>query len=103
MSGGIYLEDLGKRTKKCEVKKIDKFTFSIILTQGLNRQIRRMCDYLNYEVQTLKRVRIMNVKLDISSGQYRELTKEEFEVLNALISDSIKTFQPKTINRSNNF
>jgi 23S rRNA pseudouridine2604 synthase len=45
----------------------------------------------------------MNVKLDISSGQYRELTKEEFEVLNALISDSIKTFQPKTINRSNNF
>jgi 23S rRNA pseudouridine2604 synthase len=103
MSGGIYLEDLGKRTKKCKVKKIDKFTFSIILTQGLNRQIRRMCDYLNYEVQTLKRIRIMNVKLDISSGQYRSLTKEEFEVLNTLISDSIKTFQPKTINRSNNF
>jgi 23S rRNA pseudouridine2604 synthase len=103
MSGGIYLEDLGKRTKKCEVKKIDKFTFSIILTQGLNRQIRRMCDYLNYEVLTLKRIRIMNVKLDISSGQHRELTKKEFEVLNDLISDSIKTFQPKTINRSNNF
>ena len=103
MSGGIYLEDLGKRTKKCEVKKIDKFTFSIILTQGLNRQIRRMCDYLNYEVLTLKRIRIMNVKLDISSGQHRELTKEEFKVLNDLISDSIKTFQPKTINRSNNF
>jgi 23S rRNA pseudouridine2604 synthase len=103
MSGGIYLEDLGKRTKKCKVKKIDKFTFSIILTQGLNRQIRRMCDYLNYEVQTLKRIRIMNVKLDISSGQYRSLTKEEFEVLNTLINDSIKTFQPKTINRSNNF
>lgn len=103
MSGGIYLEDLGKRTKKCEVKKIDKFTFSIILTQGLNRQIRRMCDYLNYEVLTLKRIRIMNVKLDISSGQHRALTKEEFKVLNDLISDSIKTFQPKTINRSNNF
>ena len=103
MSGGIYIEDLGKRTKKCIVKKIDKYTFSIILTQGLNRQIRRMCEYLNYEVQTLKRVRIMNVKLDISSGQYRELTKEEFQTLNTLISDSIKTFQPKTIDRTNKF
>ncbi|RED42132.1 pseudouridine synthase [Winogradskyella eximia] len=103
MSGGIYLEDLGKRTKKCVVNKIDKFTFSIILTQGLNRQIRRMCEYLNYEVQTLKRVRIMNIKLDISLGQYRELTKEEFKELNTLISDSVKTFQPKTIDRSNNY
>ncbi|MGJ8549799.1 pseudouridine synthase [Winogradskyella undariae] len=93
MSGGIYIEDLDKRTKKCKVKKIDKFTFSIILTQGLNRQIRRMCEYLNYEVQTLKRVRIMNVKLDISSGQYRELTKEEFKDLTELISDSDKTFE----------
>ncbi|MEN8885219.1 MAG: pseudouridine synthase [Winogradskyella sp.] len=103
MAGGIYLEDLDKRTKNCTVKKIDRFTFSIILTQGLNRQIRRMCEYLNYEVQTLKRVRIMNIKLDVSSGQYRELTKHEFEELNTLISDSIKTYQPKTIDRSNNF
>ncbi len=103
MSGGIYIEDLGKRTKECVVKKIDRFTFSIILTQGLNRQIRRMCEYLNYEVQTLKRVRIMNVNLDISSGQYRELTKDEFKTLNNLISDSIKTFEPKTIDRTNNF
>ena len=103
MSGGIYIEDLGKRTKECVVKKIDRFTFSIILTQGLNRQIRRMCEYLNYEVQTLKRVRIMNVKLDISIGQYRELTKDEFKILNNLISDSIKTFEPKTIDRTNNF
>ena len=103
MSGGIYIEDLGKRTKECVVKKIDRFTFSIILTQGLNRQIRRMCEYLNYEVQTLKRVRIMNVKLDISIGQYRELTKDEFKTLNNLISDSIKTFEPKTIDRTNNF
>jgi len=93
MSGGIYIEDLGKRTKKCKVKKIDKFTFSIILTQGLNRQIRRMCEYLNYEVQTLKRVRIMNINLDISLGQYRELTKEEFNKLTELISDSDKTFE----------
>jgi len=94
MAGGIYLEDLGKRTKKCVVKKIDKFTFSIILTQGLNRQIRRMCDYLNYEVQTLKRVRIMNIKLDMPLGNYRELTKEEFKTLTKLISESTKTYDP---------
>ena len=92
MAGGIYLEDLGKRTKKCDVKKIDKFTFSIILTQGLNRQIRRMCEYLNYEVQTLKRVRIMNIKLDMPLGKYRELTKEEFKTLSDLISESKKTY-----------
>lgn len=95
MSGGIYLEDLGKRTRECEVKKIDKFTFSIILTQGLNRQIRRMCEYLNYEVQTLKRIRIMNIELDMPVGSYRELTEEEFKKLSELISESTKTFDPK--------
>ena len=98
MAGGIYLEDLDKHTNKCEVKKIDKFTFSIILTQGLNRQIRRMCEYCNYEVQALKRVRIMNIKLDVSSGQYRELTKEEFKNLNALIADSTKTYEANKAN-----
>lgn len=102
MAGGIYLEDLGKRTKKCEVKKIDRFTFSIILTQGLNRQIRRMCDYLNYEVLTLKRIRIMNIKLDMPLGHYRELTKEEFETLSQLISDSIKTYDPDHLNPRKN-
>ena len=102
MAGGIYIEDLGKRTKTCEVKKIDKFTFSIILTQGLNRQIRRMCEYLNYEVQTLKRVRIMNIKLDMPLGKYRELTKEEFINLSELINDSIKTFDPNPINLRRN-
>ena len=98
MAGGIYLEDLDKHTNKCEVKKIDKFTFSIILTQGLNRQIRRMCEYCNYEVQALKRVRIMNIKLDVSSGQYRELTKEEFKNLNALIADSTKIYEANKAN-----
>ena len=98
MAGGIYLEDLDKHTNKCEVKKIDKFTFSIILTQGLNRQIRRMCEYCNYEVRALKRVRIMNVKLDVSSGQYRELTKEEFLNLNELIADSTKTYEANKAN-----
>jgi 23S rRNA pseudouridine2604 synthase len=95
MAGGIYIEELKQRTKKCFVKKIDKYKFSIILTQGLNRQIRRMCEYLNYDVQTLKRVRIMNIKLDVPIGKYRELTKEEFKTLSELISDSKKTFQPK--------
>ncbi|MCA0133784.1 23S rRNA pseudouridine(2604) synthase RluF [Winogradskyella alexanderae] len=99
MSGGIYIEELGQRTKKCKVKKIDKYTFSIILTQGLNRQIRRMCDYLNYNVLTLKRVRIMNIELDVPVGKYRELTLNELDKLNTLIRDSKKTYQPN--NRSN--
>ena len=93
MSGGIYLEELGQRTKKCKVKKIDTYTFSIILTQGLNRQIRRMCDYLNYDVQTLKRVRIMNIHLDMPIGEYRELSSSEFKHLSDLISESKKTFE----------
>ncbi|OZV66806.1 23S rRNA pseudouridine(2604) synthase RluF [Winogradskyella aurantia] len=98
MSGGIYLEELGQRTRECKVEKIDRFTFRIILTQGLNRQIRRMCEYLNYEVITLKRIRIMNIELDIPTGTYRELTDEEFKTLKRLIQDSTKTFQPKTRN-----
>jgi len=100
MSGGMYLEELKQRTKKCNVKKIDRFTFSIVLTQGLNRQIRRMCSYLGYEVQTLKRIRIMNINLDIKVGEYRELTPSEFNTLSELISDSKKTYQPKP-NRKN--
>ncbi len=102
MAGGIYLEDLGKRTKTCEIKKIDRFTFSIILTQGLNRQIRRMCEYLNYHVLTLKRIRVMNIKLDMPLGKYRELTKEEFKTLSQLISDSIKTYDPNHLNSRQN-
>ena len=93
MAGGIYLEDLGKTTKKCEVKKINSNTFSIILTQGLNRQIRRMCEYLTYEVITLKRVRIMNIRLDIPVGDYRELTSAEFNELSRLLEASTKTYK----------
>ncbi|WP_034044315.1 23S rRNA pseudouridine(2604) synthase RluF [Wocania ichthyoenteri] len=96
MSSGIYLEDLGKTTKKCEVKKINSNTFSIILTQGLNRQIRRMCEYLTYEVETLKRIRIMNIKLDMPLGGYRELTKDELSELNRLISTSNKEYIAST-------
>lgn len=99
MAGGIYLEDLKQTTKKCKVEKLNSHTFKIILTQGLNRQIRRMCAYLNYDVQTLKRVRIMNIKLDTPVGEYRELTKDEFTELTALISDSKKTFTPSKTER----
>ncbi|MGJ5643429.1 23S rRNA pseudouridine(2604) synthase RluF [Formosa sp. S-31] len=95
MAGGIYLEDLKKTTNKCKVEKLSTFEFRIVLTQGLNRQIRRMCAFLNYEVQTLKRVRIMNIKLDVPVGEYREFTDAEFKELQVLIEDSKKTFVPK--------
>lgn len=77
-------------TQKCFAEKLDTFTFRIILTQGLNRQIRRMCEYLNYEVQSLKRVRIMNILLDTQLGSYRELTKKELAELNDLLTHSKK-------------
>lgn len=95
MSNGIFLEDLSQRTKQCKVDKLDRFTFKIVLTQGLNRQIRRMCDYLDYEVIRLKRVRIMNINLDIPSGEYRELSKSELASLTNLLKASHKT--PKEI------
>jgi 23S rRNA pseudouridine2604 synthase len=78
-------------TRKCEVEKIDNRQFKIILTQGLNRQIRRMCEYLEYRVKKLKRVRIMNVELDIPVGKYRDLTKAELSEINRLVAYSSKT------------
>ncbi len=93
MRNGIPILDTV--TKKCKVKRLDRFTFNIILTQGLNRQIRRMCEYLNYDVQTLKRVRIMNIKLDTPIGEYRELSKTEFDELNSLLINSTKEFKAK--------
>ena len=89
MSNGVPILDTV--TRKCIVEKIDNLTFRIILTQGLNRQIRRMCEYLGYRVRTLKRIRIMNIKLDVPVGKWRHLTDDELETLNALISDSSKT------------
>lgn len=89
MGNGIPI--LGTMTRKCKVEQLNKFEFKIILTQGLNRQIRRMCEYLHYDVVKLKRVRIMNVRLDIPVGEIRELTKAEMTELNALIADSRKT------------
>jgi len=90
MSEGIPILDTV--TKKCFVKMESKFVFRIILTQGLNRQIRRMCEALNYEVTKLKRVRIMNVSLDgIRTGEWRYLTAEEMNTINEMVADSSKT------------
>ena len=77
-------------TRKCVVEQIHKNQFRIILTQGLNRQIRRMCEYLNYRVVKLKRIRIMNIELNVGIGKYRDLTKKEFTELQKLIADSDK-------------
>jgi len=90
MSAGIPILDTV--TQKCKVEYLDKKTFKIILTQGLNRQIRRMCAYLGYEVIRLKRVRIMRVTLDgIKSGQWRYLTPEELTEIHQMIQSSSKT------------
>lgn len=78
-------------TKKCRVEKISKYIFRIFLTQGLNRQIRRMCAFLSYEVIALKRIRIINISLDVPVGAYRELTAQELKELNRLIAPSLKT------------
>ena len=90
MSNGV--EILDTKTKNCLVKQLSQKKFKIILTQGLNRQIRRMCEFLGYKVQSLKRVRIMNIKLDLPTGKYREFTKEELLELNKSLENSKKTF-----------
>ena len=90
MSNGV--EILETITKDCFVKQLGPKKFKIILTQGLNRQIRRMCESLGYKVKTLKRVRIMNIKLDVPVGKYREFTKEELFELKELLEDSSNIF-----------
>lgn len=90
MSAGVPILDT--ITKKCFVRKEGSHVFTIILTQGLNRQIRRMCEYLGYSVNKLKRVRIMNVTLDnIPVGKWRDLTKQEMELINEAVEGSTKT------------
>lgn len=82
MANGIYLYELKTKTRKCKVKKLNKNTFSIVLTQGLNRQIRRMCLACGMKVQKLNRVRIVNIKLDgLAVGDYRNLSDEEVKKL----------------------
>ncbi|MBQ22496.1 MAG: 23S rRNA pseudouridine(2604) synthase RluF [Flavobacteriales bacterium] len=89
MSLGIPILDT--ITRKCFIKQTHKKQFKIILTQGLNRQIRRMCEYLDYRVTKLRRVRIMNIKLDIEVGKYRDLTSKEIKSIKELIVKSNKT------------
>jgi len=87
MSSGVPILDTV--TRPCRVEKIGKYTFSIILTQGLNRQIRRMCEALGYQVKDLVRVRVMNIRLgSLKEGAYRKVTDEELEELYGLLADS---------------
>ena len=82
MSGGIYLKELDRTTKKCDVEKISDKTFRIILTQGLNRQIRRMCEALSYKVLDLHRIRVMNIRIgNLKTGNYRNINKTELDEL----------------------
>ena len=82
MAKGVYLKELDETTRPCVIEKIGKYTFRIILTQGLNRQIRRMCESLGYKVKQLTRVRIMNIELKgLKTGEYRELKGEELSSL----------------------
>lgn len=88
MKKGVYLSELKVTTQPCQVEKLSKFTFRIILTQGLNRQIRRMCQEFGYHVRDLQRVRIMNLLVDgIKEGEYREIQPEEYEKLNQLLGE----------------
>lgn len=91
MSNGVPILDT--ITKKCVVKQMNKYEFKIILTQGLNRQIRRMCEHLFFRVEKLKRVRIMNIKLDLAEGKWRNLSKKELKEIERLVKDSAKTHE----------
>lgn len=87
MSKGVYLEELERTTLPCRVYKDGKRKFRIILTQGLNRQIRRMCDNLGYRVVDLKRIRIMNIVLgDLKEGSYRNVTDKEYSRLLSMLN-----------------
>jgi 23S rRNA pseudouridine2604 synthase len=97
MQNGVPILDTV--TQKCEVEKLSTFVFRIVLTQGLNRQIRRMCDYLDYEVRKLERVRIMNITLQgIAPGKWRNLTKDELACINQQTAGSIKTEEASRLN-----
>ena len=91
MSSGVPILDTV--TRKCKVEPIDQYRFKIVLTQGLNRQIRRMCEYLGYNVVRLKRIRIMNIKLDVPVGKWRYLTPAELQEIQKLVANSSKEYQ----------
>ena len=89
MAHGVPLTELGVMTRKCLVEKLGKRKFRIVLTQGYNRQIRRMCEYFDYRVESLKRVRIMNISLgDLQPGEYRPVTEEEFTQMQKMLANS---------------
>ncbi len=99
MGNGISI--LKTITQKCFVQQMDKNKFKIILTQGLNRQIRRMCEVLEYNVTKLKRIRIMNITLvGIESGKWRYLTDDEITTINNLVSTSVKTEEASYLNEN---
>ena len=89
MENGVPI--LNTITKKCVIKKISSKKFNIILTQGLNRQIRRMCEHFGYKVLTLKRIRIMNINLDLSVGNHRFFTNKELFEIRKLTHNSTKS------------
>lgn len=99
MANGIPILDTV--TRKCEVEQLSKFEFRIVLTQGLNRQIRRMCEHLGYEVTALKRIRIMNVDLDIPVGEWRDLSKKELDTIYKMIGESSKTQEASYLKDTN--
>lgn len=97
MAGGVPLKDIDATTRKCKVTRTGEKTFRIILTQGLNRQIRRMCEYFDYRVVALKRIRIMNLELgDLKPGTYREITPKEL----ARLKDCIRHSSSETVHAS---
>ena len=102
LANGVPLAELNTMTRKCHVKQIGKKQFKIILTQGLNRQIRRMCEYFGYRVEKLVRTRIMNIELgDLPVGTYRDVTTEEYRQLLSLMKDSSnETVIPKKYPKS---
>ncbi len=101
MSGGIPLHELEATTKKCKVERLSRFSFRIILVQGLNRQIRRMCEYLGYEVIELRRERIMNISLgDLPIGEWRDVTKEELNGLKKAVTTSENAPAAKNIEQT---
>ncbi len=102
LAGGVPLVELNATTRKCKVERLGKKQFRIILTQGLNRQIRRMCEYFGYRVEKLVRTRIMNIELgSLESGKYRDVTAEEYQALLKMIEHSSnETVIPKSSRRT---
>lgn len=98
MREGVYLEELGQTTRPCEIERVGEKTLKMVLTQGLNRQIRRMCETQGYRIKSLKRTRVINIRLEkLKPGEYRELTGEEREELYRLCGLSKRSKQDSKI------